>query len=420
MSEPNQMPPSEQAPPSRVTSSLWEFVALYFCEGAPIGFLWWALPTLLAKEQVPVERIAILTSLLALPWSFKFLFGPLVDACRSSWWSYREWALVAQGLMGLLLLPLLWLNWREQTTWLVVTLMAHALAAAIQDCAIDAVAIHVVPVERRGDLNGRMQAGMLLGRSLFGGGALIIAAVLGKIGLVVLLVGCIWGTMFVTRRLATEHLPRHLFADYVRHVTAAALRLATWGGVAVALLAGAGFEATGALSGPMLLHVGLTQEQIGGLYAIPVVALTLIGGLLGGLTADRWGSRGSLVLWLVACSLCVLLVAILANADSRGTLILLLAAWLAMYFCVGGFTASSYAWFMQLTDPRLGATQFSLYMSATNGCEALAARSAGGLFSRGGYGLAFAIPAIVSLLVAATIGGIARWTSKGGKPAARP
>lgn len=170
----------------------------------------------------------------------------------------------------------------------------------------------------------------------------------------------------------------------------------------------------------MLLHVGLTQEQIGGLYAIPVVALTLIGGLLGGLTADRWGSRGALVLWLVACSLCVLLVAILANADSRGTLILLLAAWLAMYFCVGGFTASSYAWFMQLTDPRLGATQFSLYMSATNGCEALAARSAGGLFSRGGYGLAFAIPAIVSLLVAATIGGIARWTSKGGKPAARP
>ncbi|MGE0609641.1 MAG: MFS transporter [Pirellulales bacterium] len=420
MNEPNRLPPGGQATPPPATSSLWEFVALYFCEGAPIGFLWWALPTLLKQEDVSVERIAILTSLLALPWSFKFLFAPLVDACRGAWWSYREWALVAQGLMGLFLLPLLWLDWREQAGWLVATLMAHALAAAIQDCAIDAVAIHVVPAERRGALNGRMQAGMLLGRSLFGGGTLIIAVALGKIGLIVLLVGCIWGTMFVTRRLATDHLPRHSFTGYVRQVAAAAVRPATWGGVAVALLAGAGFEATGALSGPMLLAVGLTQPQIGGLYAIPVVALSLVGGLLGGLSADRWGSRAALVGWLVACSCCVLLVAALAAGGSGGAIVLLLGAWLAMYFCVGGFTASSYAWFMHLTNPRLGATQFSLYMSATNGCEALAARGAGAIYPRGGYGLAFAIPAVVSLLVAAAIGGMALWAPDDRKTPAAP
>ena len=36
--------------------------------------------------------------------------------------------------------------------------------------AIDALAIGAVPPESRGRLNGAMQAGMLTGRSLFGGG----------------------------------------------------------------------------------------------------------------------------------------------------------------------------------------------------------------------------------------------------------
>jgi hypothetical protein len=36
---------------------------------------------------------------------------------------------------------------------------------------------------------------------------------------------------------------------------------------------------------------------------------------------------------------------------------------------IGLFTAASYALFMDLTDPKLGGTQFSAFMAATNGCE---------------------------------------------------
>ena len=50
----------------------------------------------------------------------------------------------------------------------------HALAASTQDVAIDALAIGAVPPQTRGRLNGAMQAGMLTGRSVFGGGMLIL------------------------------------------------------------------------------------------------------------------------------------------------------------------------------------------------------------------------------------------------------
>jgi hypothetical protein len=55
------------------------FASLYFAEGAPIGFLWWALPATLREAGAPVERITALTAMLALPWAVKFVRAPLID-----------------------------------------------------------------------------------------------------------------------------------------------------------------------------------------------------------------------------------------------------------------------------------------------------------------------------------------------------
>ena len=53
-------------------------------------------------------------------------------------------------------------------------------------------ALRIVKPEQRGRLNGAMQAGMLIGRAFFGGGALVLAAHLGWSTVVVLLVCGIW------------------------------------------------------------------------------------------------------------------------------------------------------------------------------------------------------------------------------------
>jgi dipeptide/tripeptide permease len=70
----------------------------------------------------------------------------------------------------------------------------------------------------------------------------------------------------------------------------------------------------------------------------------------------------------------------------------------AIYFAIGLFTAASYAWLMDGTDPKLAATQFSAYMGATNGCEIWAVLVVGRLVPWTGYAVAFAAMAVVSLL----------------------
>jgi predicted MFS family arabinose efflux permease len=70
-----------------------------------------------------------------------------------------------------------------------------------------------------------------------------------------------------------------------------------------------------------------------------------------------------------------------------------------LYFFIGAFTTASYALFMDMTDRRLGATQLSAYMSATNLCESWSAFAVGALVAALGYGAAFSVMALASLVV---------------------
>lgn len=66
------------------------FTLLYLSEGGPIGFIWWALPTLLRTAGVEVPRITGLTAMLVLPWGPKFLWAPLVDGHRTPRWGFKS------------------------------------------------------------------------------------------------------------------------------------------------------------------------------------------------------------------------------------------------------------------------------------------------------------------------------------------
>jgi MFS family permease len=128
-----------------------------------------------------------------------------------------------------------------------------------------------------------------------------------------------------------------------------------------------------------------------------MVGATLIGGLVGGPLSDRIGRVRAVAIFLMGF---VTIVGLLASVSRTsyssdvGVLFLLLSI---MYVFVGLFTASSYALFMDLTDPRLGATQFSTFMAATNGCESWSVRLGGFVVQRTEYAMGFAAMCLVSL-----------------------
>lgn len=402
----------------------WQFGLLYFSEGAPIGFLWWAMPTLLRSDGVAVERITALTAALVLPWTLKFLWAPLIDAWRGPRWGFRAWAASAQVAMGLCLLPLVFIDPAEGFGLWFALLLAHAVCAATQDVAIDALAVAAVPAEERGRVNAAMQVGMLGGRSVFGGGAILLAGWGGWPVVFGALVTAVWVSLVVllTRikeppvEAAQAEAPR-TFGRTLRGVLA---RRTTWWGVGFALVAGAGFEAAGALAGPLLVDLGVPNTTTGWFFALAVVTAMAIGGIVGGRWSDRGERVGRVMLALLAMSA---LVATLGLAVTLGV-----PGWGAMiglalvYLGIGAFTASSYALFMDLTDRRLGATQFSTFMAATNGCEAWAAWLAGRAVGAAGYGPGFLLMAglgLFGLLFLAGLRGEQEEIEPGVEPASR-
>ena len=137
------------------------FACLYLSEGAPIGFIWLALPVRLRSRDVPVEEITWLAAVLVLPWTFKFAWAPLVDLLRGRHWTLRHWIVSAQCVMGISLAPLIWIDPQQQFAMLATILLVHALAAATQDVAIDALCIAATEPGTRGQYNGWMQAAMV-------------------------------------------------------------------------------------------------------------------------------------------------------------------------------------------------------------------------------------------------------------------
>jgi MFS family permease len=118
--------------------------AFYFAEGAPIGFIWWAMPTLLRKSGADVAEIGSFNAILILPWVFKFLWAPLIDVFRSSRFGFKKWIFLSQSLMCLSLLPLIFIPLEDNYFIWMFLLFLHSIFAATQDVSVDALVINIL------------------------------------------------------------------------------------------------------------------------------------------------------------------------------------------------------------------------------------------------------------------------------------
>lgn len=378
------------------------FTLLYASEGAPIGFIWWTLPTELRSRGVPVDQITTVTSLLVLPWALKFLWAPLVDILRTPRWTLRSWIIAAQMMMVLSLTPLFIGDVPSSHALVVFLLLLHTVSAATQDAAIDALCINEVPPSQRGAVNGWMQAGMLFGRALFGGGAIVltryfeITTIVGGLTMFLLVVlGVVFFSVPHTAQTTTAvSVRRKEFSGRLRLLFRSRI---LWLGLLFAVMGGTAYEGVGAVAGPFFIDNGMSKDEVGLFFSLLSVSAMLAGALTGGYVMSVFDTINVVKFSIVSIASIVLILAIIASIENgNNALILSVSAFL--YFGIGLFTSSTYTMFMNLTDPKLGATQFSTYMSGTNICESWSGYAVGILVAQSGYSRAFSIMAIVSLL----------------------
>jgi PAT family beta-lactamase induction signal transducer AmpG len=344
-----------------------------FSSGMPLYLLLNLLPAWLRSESVDLKTIGLF-ALIQFPYTWKFVWAPLLDRYRLPLGRRRGWMLLSQiglllaiGLLGGLspaanLSAIVWLS------------VALAFLSATQDIAVDAFRREILSDQELGlgnsvHVNAYRVAGLVPG-SL----SLILADLLP------------WAQVFWIT--ATFMLPGMIMALLVAEPAVSGapktLRQAVvepfhefiarkgWSGALLVLgfifLYKLGDSLATALSTPFYLDLGYSKTDIGVIAKHAGLWPAVFGGLIGGLWMVRLGINRALWLFGVVQWVTILGFAWLAWRGVQTTIdgvdrAALAGVIAAEYLGVGLGTAAFTAFIARATNPAFTATQFALFTS---------------------------------------------------------
>jgi PAT family beta-lactamase induction signal transducer AmpG len=176
---------------------------LSFSSGLPLGLVWYTIPDWLRSTGADIRLVGLLT-LAQAPWSFKFLWAPLMDRWAPPFLGRRRgWAALAQIVLAALTVGLGGAGGHPDAPWIVFAVaLAIALASATQDIAVDAYAVDVLRREEQGIAVGARIALYRMAMFLAGSFAITWTARLGWPATCAIL-----GAAYLPMLLVTRHAP---------------------------------------------------------------------------------------------------------------------------------------------------------------------------------------------------------------------
>jgi MFS transporter, PAT family, beta-lactamase induction signal transducer AmpG len=167
---PDPRPLAERAAASR---RLVVVTALGFASGLPLALTGQAMQAWLSVEGLDIATIGFL-SLVGLPYTFKFLWAPLMDRFELPWLGRRRgWLVLTQLALAAILLVMAGTSPSAATRSFALLAVAVAFVSASQDVVIDAYRTDLLPADERGMGASLYVLGYRLAMILSGGIALI-------------------------------------------------------------------------------------------------------------------------------------------------------------------------------------------------------------------------------------------------------
>ena len=383
--------------------------------GMPLYVLLQLVPAWLRDEGVSLTEIGLF-ALVGVPYTWKFLWAPLMDRWVPPFLGRRRgWMVICQVAL-LLLIGLLGTLRPAESTWMIAWLAAAvAFFSASQDVALDAYRREILPDEELGLGNAIHVQAYRISSLVPGSLSLILADILP------------WSTVFwitavfmmlgiVMALLVTEpdsQLPEGTglrealvapFAEYVHRRGWSALLMV----LAFMFLYKIGDNMATALATPFYLDMGFSMTQIGLVAKHAALWPAIIGGLLGGLIMVRLGINRSLWLFGVVQVVSILGFAVLA---SNGPLVWLLALVISFeYLGVGMGTAAFTAFIARETSKTYAATQFALFTALAALPRTFANASTGFIVEQVGWVYFFLLCAILAVPGMLLLFRVAPWT----------
>ena len=360
------------------------FTSCYFAQGVPLGLLSLAIPPRLAELGFGVSDVALVGTVVGIPWAIKLLGGPFMDRFKFPPMGFRRpWVLVAQAGLTVSLLVLAFVPFgagMSLVPLMVVGFLVNAFAAT-QDVAVDGMAIDVLEMDERGRANAFMGFGQSAGAAAFGAlcgyllslwglaaGAITCAVMLAAIFVFAAVVRERPGERLLpwTEGRATERVEtakrgfRAIFADLMRvlFLPMSLLLVAVEfinrvrDGMQVAVFPVFAVE-----------QLGYTTTEYTSFTGIVAFSSALIGAMLG-FVIDRHGAKRFLLVALAGSAACHLVAGSLPSLWEEADEVLVLAGLIFLFTQL--IFVATIALFMNLCWPRIAATQFAIYMSLAN------------------------------------------------------
>jgi PAT family beta-lactamase induction signal transducer AmpG len=144
---------------------------LYVAQGIPWGFMATTLPGYLVAHDLDFGIVTTTLSFTTLPYSFKWIWGPIIDRFTLPRFGRRRpWIIFAQLMMALTIGAMLAFDVSTQIKLLAWMVFIHTVFNALQDVSVDALAVEILPEDERGRANGLMYGAKYAGGGLGGVG----------------------------------------------------------------------------------------------------------------------------------------------------------------------------------------------------------------------------------------------------------
>ncbi|XP_059984389.1 major facilitator superfamily domain-containing protein 3 isoform X2 [Lagenorhynchus albirostris] len=271
---------------------LLPLAGLYLVQGLPYGLQSGLLPVLLRARGLSLTRVGLAKALYA-PWLFKLVWAPLVDTRGSP----RAWLTLSTAALGLVcgLLashPPAAAGQAGLPVTVAGLLLLLNLAAAVQDVALDTLAVRLLEPAELGPGNTVQVVAYKLGAVLAGGGLLAFVPTLSWPLLFLLLAATYWLAAALTWVApALQQLPTPLPSEHPRHTLHLGQDLLAVPGtlwtVGFVLTYKLGEQGTSGLFPLLLLDCGISAPELGMWNGVGAVACSIAGSSLSGALLAR-------------------------------------------------------------------------------------------------------------------------------------